>query len=147
MTVQRFAAVIGTLFLAVGILGFIPAFRSPGPGEGIGATVQTGYGYLLGLFAVNVLHNFVHLGVGIWGLVASGTMLSAIRFARGLAIFYGVLAVMGLIPGLNTLFGLAPLFGHDVWLHAGTALLSAYYGYYWTPAAVEVDRRETRRAA
>jgi hypothetical protein len=147
MTVQRFAAVIGTLFLIVGILGFIPAFRSAGPSEGAGLTVQTGYSYLLGLFAVNVLHNMVHLGVGLWGLLSSGTMVSSIRFARGLAILYGVLAVMGLIPGLNTLFGLAPLFGHDVWLHAGTALLSAYYGYYWTPAVIEADRRDTRRAA
>jgi len=147
MTVERFAAVIGTLFLAVGVLGFIPGFRTAEPGEGLGLTIQTGFGYLFGLFAVNVLHNFVHLGVGAWGLIASGTTLNAIQFSRGLAVFYGILTIMGVIPGLNTMLGLAPLFGHDVWLHAVTALAAAYYGYYWTPAVMEADRRETRRAA
>lgn len=147
MTAQRFAAVIGTFFLAVGVLGFIPGFRTAAPGEGLGLTVQTGFGYLLGLFAVNVLHNFVHLGVGVWGLVASGTMPSTLQFSRGLAILYGTLTIMGVIPGLNTMLGLAPLFGHNIWLHAVTALAAAYYGYYWTPAVIEVDQRETRRAA
>ena len=50
-------------------------------------------------------------------------------FARGLTVVYGVLAVMGLIPVLNTTFGLIPIFGHDVWLHAGTAILAAYFGW------------------
>jgi hypothetical protein len=50
-------------------------------------------------------------------------------FARSLAIFYSALAVMGLIRGINTLFGLLPLHGHDVWLHAGTAAIAAYFGW------------------
>jgi hypothetical protein len=40
-----------------------------------------------------------------------------------------VLTVFGLIPGLNTLFGLTPLFGHDVWLHALTAIIAAWFGW------------------
>jgi hypothetical protein len=51
-------------------------------------------------------------------------------FARGLTVVYGILAVMGLIPALNTMFGLAPIFGHDIWLHAGTALIAAYFGWF-----------------
>jgi hypothetical protein len=51
-------------------------------------------------------------------------------YAKGLAIIYGILAVMGLIPGLNTLFGLVPLHGHDVWLHAVTAIIAAYFGWF-----------------
>jgi hypothetical protein len=27
------------------------------------------------------------------------------------------------------LFGLTPLFSHDVWLHAGTAVIAAYFGW------------------
>ena len=38
---------------------------------------------------------------------------------------YGLFTVMGLIPGLNTTFGLVPLYGHDVWLHALTAAAAA----------------------
>ena len=147
MSSQRFARWIGHAFLLAGALGFIPAFVSPAPVERLGLTVQTGFGYLLGLFAINVLHNIVHLGVGIWGVSVSRTTVDSIRFARGLAIFYGILTVMGVIPGLNTTLGLIPLFGHNVWLHAVTALASAYFGYYWTDAVIEVDRRETRRAA
>jgi hypothetical protein len=113
----------------------------------VGLTVPTGFGYLLGLFAINVIHNVVHLGVGIWGLSASRSSLASVQFARGLAILYGALTIMGLIPGLDTMFGLAPLFGHDVWLHAVTALAAAYFGFYWTDAAIAVNRRETRRAA
>jgi hypothetical protein len=147
MTSQQFAKYIGIAFLLVGVLGFLSPFVSRAPTNGIGLTLQTGFGYLLGLFPVNVLHNVVHLGVGLWGLTASRNTLASVRFSRGLAIFYGALAVMGLIPGLDTMFGLVPIFGHDVWLHAVTALAAAYFGYYWTDAAVAVDRRETRRAA
>jgi hypothetical protein len=39
---------------------------------------------------------------------------SSRMFARGLVVLYAVLAIMGFIPGFNTMFGLAPLYGHDV---------------------------------
>jgi hypothetical protein len=42
---------------------------------------------------------------------------------------YGLLAILGLIPGTNTLFGLVPIYGHDVWLHALSALIAAYFGF------------------
>jgi len=147
MSSQRFARWIGYVFFAVGVLGFIPSFVMPAPLERLGLTVQTGFGYLLGLFAINVLHNLVHLGVGLWGITASQTVMDSLRFARGLAIFYGILTIMGVIPGLNTTLGLIPLFGHDVWLHGLTALAAAYFGYYWTAAVEEVDRRDIGRAA
>jgi len=147
MTSQPFAKYIGLVFLLVGVLGFISPLLSPAPLDGMGLTVQTGFGYLLGLFAVNVLHNVVHLAVGLWGVIASSGAIESVRLARGLAIFYGALTIMGLIPGLNTTFGLIPIFGHDAWLHAVTALGAAYFGYYWTPAVVDVDRQDFRRAA
>ena len=45
------------------------------------------------------------------------------------AVFYGILAVMGLIPQLGTTFGMIPVSGHDVWLHALTAIAAAYFGW------------------
>jgi hypothetical protein len=65
-------------------------------------------------------------------------MASSKSYARALAILYGVLAVAGVIPGLNTLFGMLPIHGHDVWLHGGTAALAAYFG--WNPE-VSVEHR------
>jgi hypothetical protein len=95
---------------------------------------------LLGLFPVNVLHNLVHLAIGGWGLAASGSFGAARLFARGLAVIYGVLTIMGLFPGLDTAFGFVPLFGHDVWLHGVTTLVAAYFGFL-APAEVTRVRR------
>lgn len=130
MTSRKFAQLIGVLFLLVGFLGFIPGARSvPHPIAVPGLFADGGYGLLLGLFPVNWLHNLVHLGVGIAGLSAAGSVSKARSFARGLTWFYGLLAVMGVIPPLSMTFGLIPLHGWDVWLHGGTAAIAAYYGY------------------
>ena len=94
---------------------------------------QVLYGYLLGLFPVNVLHSLVHLAIGIWGVVAWRRITNPKFFARALAVFYGLLAVLGLIPGVNTLFGLLPIHGHDVWLHALLAGVAAWFGWARLP--------------
>ena len=146
MNSRSFARVIGIMFLAVGVLGFIPGLKSPPPLSAPHLAVEGGYGLLLGLFPVNWIHNLVHLAVGVIGLSSSRTMVDARRFARGLTFFYGTLALMGVIPALNSLFGLAPLFGHDIWLHAGTAAVAVYFGFGQRMEAMET-RERYRRAA
>lgn len=128
MKTRYFALVMGIVFLVVGVLGFVPAFLSApeGPAD---LSVQAGYGHLLGLFPVNVLHNVVHLAFGVWGVVVWRSFAASRTFSRSVAILYAVLAVMGLIPVLNTTFGLIPLYGHDIWLHGLIAVASAYFGY------------------
>jgi hypothetical protein len=44
------------------------------------------------------------------------------------------------------MFGVIPLFGHDIWLHAGTAALAAYFGFGQRMEAMEI-RERYRRAA
>jgi hypothetical protein len=129
MTARTFSMVIGVIFLAIGVLGFIPALLSAPPAHAPQVGVTAFHGYLFGLFPVNVLHNLVHIAIGVWGIAASRQMVSARTFAKALAIIYGVFAVMGLIPMLNTLFGLVPLHGHVIWLHALTAIIAAYFGW------------------
>ena len=146
MNSRSFARVIGIMFLAVGVLGFIPGLKSPPPLSAPHLAVEGGYGLLLGLFPVNWIHNLVHLAVGVIGWSSSRMMVDARRFARGLTLFYGTLALMGVIPALNSLFGLAPLFGHDIWLHAGTAAVAAYFGFGQRMEAMET-RERYRRAA
>jgi hypothetical protein len=126
--IQIFALIIGIAFLAAGVLGFVPALLTP-PSGAHNVAVQGFHGNLLGLFPVNWLHNVVHLGVGAWGLAAARSYRGSVSFSRGLAVIYGILAVMGLFPVLNTTFGLIPLHGHDIWLHAGTAAIAAYFGW------------------
>lgn len=128
MKTRYFALIIGIAFLLAGIAGFVPGLLRPAT-VGPPLAMEAGYGLLLGLFPVNVLHNIVHLAIGAWGVASWRSFHGARMFARSLAIIYAILAVMGLITGLNTVFGLVPLFGHDIWLHAVTAVVAAYFGW------------------
>lgn len=129
MNTRRFALIFGIIYLIVGIAGFIPALLQPPAANAPQLAIEAFHGRLLGLFPVNLPHTLVHLAIGVWGVVAAKGMKAAVVYARALAVIYGVLAVMGLIPQLNTVFGLVPLHGHDIWLHAGTALVAAYFGF------------------
>jgi hypothetical protein len=141
MAIQYFALTMGIVYVLAGILGFVPAALSPVSPSAPDLMLTQGYGYLLGLFPVNVVHNMVHIGIGLWGIAAYMGYARPQFFAKGLTWLYGILTIMGLAPGLNTIFGLAPLFGHDVWLHAATAIAAAYFG--WAAQA----RMQYRRAA
>src|SRR5687767_789794 len=125
--IRGFALVFGIVYLVVGILGFVPGLVQPA-GHAPDLAVHAYHGRLLGLFPVNLLHNVVHLLIGLWGIAASRTLPAARWYGRGLALFYGLLALLGLFPATQTLFGLVPIHGNDVWLHAGSALIAAYFG-------------------
>jgi hypothetical protein len=139
MRTTTFALILGIAYLAAGLLGLVPAALQPPPPGAPATSFGVLYGYLVGLFPVNVLHTAVHLVIGLWGVAAWSGALSALGYARSLAVLYGLLAVMGLVPGLNTVFGLVPLHGHDIWLHAGTAAIAAYFG--WRHEAISQERR------
>ncbi|MCE3247495.1 MAG: hypothetical protein K0R41_1320 [Geminicoccaceae bacterium] len=127
--IRYFALAYGIVFLLVGIAGFVPGLvTAPQPAADV--AVEEGFGRLFGLFPVNVLHNVVHLAFGVWGLAAYRTLSAARVYFRSVAVIYAILAIMGLIPLLNTTFGLVPLYGHDVWLHVLLAVVAAYFG--WT---------------
>jgi hypothetical protein len=139
MSIATFALIFGIAYLGAGLLGLIPAALMPPPADAPPTSFALMYGYLLGLFPVNILHSAVHLAIGAWGLMAWRGMASPHVFARSLALLYGALAVMGLIPGMNTLFGMLPMHGHDVWLHGGTAVVAAYFGWR---SEVHMERRQ-----
>jgi len=113
---QRVALLFGLVFLLVGILGFVTT------GTTMEASMENAP-KLLGLFPVNALHNLVHCLFGIWGLAASRNAGSALAYCRIGGAIYLVLAILGLIA--PTTFGLIPIGGNDVWLHAvlGVVLL------------------------
>ncbi|WP_129793791.1 DUF4383 domain-containing protein [Sphingosinicella sp. CPCC 101087] len=129
MSVRTFALIFGIVFLAVGAAGFVPGLlHAPHP-DHPDLAVDAMYGRLLGLFPVNVLHNLVHIAFGIWGVIAYRSVHASRFYGKAVTVSYAVLTVMGLVPGLNTLFGLAPLFGHDVWLHVVLAVVAGYFGW------------------
>jgi len=129
MQTRYFALVFGIAYILAAASGIIPGLlvRSPNLPP---LTVDSFYGLALGLFPVNVLHTLVHLIIGLWGVIAWRTVGAARIYARSLAIIYGVLTIVGAIPATNTVFGLVPLFGNDVWLHAVTAVIAAYFGWF-----------------
>jgi len=131
MKVRYLALGIGIVYLILGILGFIPALRSTMALTAPSLVVGMGYGYLFGLFAVNLIHNLAYIGLGSWGIVAYRNEYATIRYARIIAITCGILTVLGIIPFTYTLWGLMPLFGHNIWLHGVTALIAAYFGFWY----------------
>jgi Domain of unknown function (DUF4383) len=73
--VQKAAAIVGVVFLLVGVLGFIPGITT-----NFGDLSFAGHNSaarLLGLFQVSILHNIVHLLFGIAGLVMARTAAQA----------------------------------------------------------------------
>src|SRR5688500_7514589 len=92
MTIRNFALAFGVVYLIAGVLGFVPGILRPAPADAPPVGVAMFHGYLLGLFAVNILHNLVHVAIGAWGLAASRTARHARVYAKTLAVFYGALA-------------------------------------------------------
>jgi Domain of unknown function (DUF4383) len=140
MSTRSFALIFGIVFLLAGVSGFIPALLHPVPANAPPLTVPMGYGLILGLLPVNVLHNLVHVLFGILGLVAFGGFFSPRLYAQIVAVAYGLLVILGLLPATNTLFGLVPIYGSDVWLHLVLGVVAAYFGFM-TPVEAPVQRK------
>jgi hypothetical protein len=128
MNTRTFALIFGVAFLLIGASGFIPGLHQPGTPDP-GLTMTHGYGNALGLFPVNTLHNIVHIIFGIWGIMAYKSYGGSRAYFRAVAVIYGLLTILGLLEPTKTTFGLVPIYGNDVWLHALLALVAAYFGW------------------
>lgn len=130
-----FAFAMGSVFVAVGTLGFLPDFWTTPSGMGSGD--------LLGMAPASLAHNLIFLLLGIWGLATVREVSSARRYARGLAIVYSAMAVLSVVEGLGSSSRLAPIVGLDIGLQIVTALFAAYFGWAAISAtpAVQYARR------
>ena len=127
MSVRYFAIIFGAVFLLAGASGFVPGLSPAHVHPGLSVTGASRLA--LGLFPVNVLHNLIHLSFGVWGLLAARSVAGSIVYGKSVALIYGLLTVLGLIPLTNTTFGLVPIYGNDVWLHAVLAAVAGYFGF------------------
>jgi hypothetical protein len=146
MKTSSFALLAGIVYLVAGLLGLVPAMLTSPPADAPPATFTLLYGYLFGLFPVNILHSALNVAVGAWGIAAWRGTANPALFARSIALLFGALALMGMLPAANTAFGWMPIHSHDVWLHAATAAAAAYFGWRAEPALLErrgkrLDRR------
>jgi hypothetical protein len=128
MKTRTFSLIIAIVFLLIGIAGFVSGLLTP-PDPAHDLKVQSHFGFLMGLFPVNILHDAVHILFGIGGILAYRSFSGARAYSKVVAVVYAVFTVMGLIPGLDTTFGLVPLYGNDIWLHAVIAIVAAWFGF------------------
>jgi arginine exporter protein ArgO len=113
--IQLVATIFGVVFLLVGILGFVPGVTTnydqltfAGPMSGA---------MLLGLFAVSILHNIVHLAFGIAGLLLARTVTGARNYLIVGGVVYAVIWIYGLITDPMSSANFVPLNTADNWLH------------------------------
>ena len=122
-TIQRITIGFGIVYLLIGILGFIPGITTfaanpvgPVPGEGL----------LLGIFAVNVVHNIAHLVLGVVLILGGLSAESVTKVNKGMAAVFLVLVVGSVIAPIVEGVAINP---PDTILHFASTLLTGYLGF------------------
>jgi hypothetical protein len=118
--VQGVSLLAGVGFVLVGILGFVQGGMSMEADPNLAPK-------LLGVFPVNLLHNCVHVVLGIWGLAAARTHTAARTYCQIAGVIYLCLTALGYLSPNG--FGLVPLGGADVLLHLVLGLILAGVGF------------------
>jgi hypothetical protein len=118
--VQRAAAVVGVLFLVIGVLGFIPGITTRY--DDLYFAGHTSEAKLFGAFQVSILHNLVHLAFGVAGLALSRTVSSAQTYLVGGGAIYLLLWLYGLVVNHRSTANFIPVNNADNWLHLGLGL-------------------------
>ncbi len=109
------AAVFGVVFLAIGILGFVPGVTSNL--QDITFMGHESGAELLGLFQVSILHNLVHALFGVVGLMAARTSRTSMAFLLAGGVVYFVLTAYGLVVDHGSTANFVPLNNADNILH------------------------------
>jgi arginine exporter protein ArgO len=113
--VQQAALLVGSVFLLVGVLGFIPGITTDYSTMEF-ASEDSG-AKLFGIFQVSVLHNLVHLAFGVAGIAMARTASGARAFLLAGGLIYVVLWLYGLIIDHHSGANFVPFNTADDWLH------------------------------
>jgi Domain of unknown function (DUF4383) len=117
---QTAAQAVGGVFLAIGILGFIPGITTDY--DTMSFASENSDAELLGIFQVNVLHNIVHLLFGVAGLAAARAFDTSRLFLIGGGVIYAVLWIYGVVVDFDSGANFVALNTADNWLHFLLAL-------------------------
>jgi hypothetical protein len=118
--VQTAAAVVGVVFLLVGVAGFIPGITTDF--DTIEFAGHESEAMLLGVFQVSILHNIVHLLFGVAGLALARTFAGARNYLIWGGMVYLVLWLYGLFVDHESSVNVVPVNNADDWLHLGLAV-------------------------
>lgn len=131
---QRFAGLFGAAYLVVALAGFALTGFSDFAGH---------HSETLLIFAVNPLHNTIHLVLAIAWLAAALRHRTARLANLALGVVFGLVTVLGFFGGLGML-GMAGMGDPDNFLHLVTATLALYFG---SVAAGTSDAADTPASA
>ncbi len=134
--VQRAAQIFGWAFVIIGVLGFLATGVSMEDDPLLAPR-------LLGIFPLNVMHNVVHLLIGVWGIASVGSFSASKAYAIGAGAIYLLLAVLGVFS--PDMFGMVPIGGNDIWLHLFFGIPLIAIGLMAKHPEVIVTDRETDR--
>ncbi|MFD4251525.1 DUF4383 domain-containing protein [Amycolatopsis thermoflava] len=137
---QTVAAVVAVVFLLAGIAGFIPGLTTHY--DQLTVAGHHSGAMLLGVFAVSVLHNLVHLAFGIAGLALARTGRGARAFLVGGGVVYLVLWLYGLLVDHGSGANFVPVNDADNWLHLGLGIGMIVLGLL--PLSAGRPRADTR---
>jgi hypothetical protein len=112
MSAKMAATVIGIVFVAVGLLGF---FNNP----------------VLGLFAVDTIHNLIHILSGVVLLAGAYSSLGSSMALKIVGIVYGIVAILGffLVNDAGMLLGIFVVNNADKWLHVVLAVVILFAAF------------------
>ncbi|MDO8561444.1 MAG: DUF4383 domain-containing protein [bacterium] len=118
---QKLARIFGVVFVAIGVLGFVPGITSDGS--------------LLGIFQVDTMHNIIHLITGVLAFwAASGAGKNARLFFQVFGVVYAIVTVVGFMQG-DTVLGIIAVNMADNVLHLVIAVGALYVGFGMKEAA------------
>jgi Domain of unknown function (DUF4383) len=118
--VQKASLAVGAVFLAVGLLGFVPGITTNY--DQLTFAGHHSDAALLGIFNVSILHNLVHLTFGVAGVALARTFNSARSYLIGGGVVYLVLFIYGLVINHDSSANFVPVNDADNWLHLGLAI-------------------------
>jgi hypothetical protein len=116
--VQTVALTFGIVYLLVAILGLLPF---------AGGSYTQANSNLLGFVPINLLHNIVHLVIGIAGIAAAGSLARSRQFCQVFGVVLILIGIMGIF--VNNPLNLIPIGGFDVAIHLATGGILSYFGF------------------
>ena len=112
---QKAALAVGAVFALVGIAGFIPGITTNY--DTMSFAGHESQAMLLGIFAVSILHNLVHLAFGVAGFLMARTVKGAYWYLVGGGVVYLLLWLYGLMIDHDSSANFVPVNNADNWLH------------------------------
>ena len=137
-TVQSAALLAGIVFLALGILGFVPGITTR-YGDVSFAGHDSG-AKLLGIFQTSILLNIVHLILGLAGIAMARSWEGARTFLIGGGVISVVLFVYGLLAQGDSSANFIPLNSADNVLHVALGVTMIALGLVLGRKLIPTDR-------